>query len=70
MKRILLTGSSGFLSKNIIKYISDIVYFDGLSRSSSDINIDLSKEVPRFSIKYDLIIHTAGLAHITSINSL
>ena len=69
MKRILLTGSSGFLSKNIIKYISDIVYFDGLSRSSSDINIDLSKEVPRFSIKYDLIIHTAGLAHITSINS-
>lgn len=69
MNKVLITGSSGFLSQNIVKSISDFGCIDKLSRNCSDINIDLSKEVPVFSEKYDLVIHAAGLAHITSIGN-
>lgn len=62
-KRVLLTGSSGFLGKYIRdEYISEELEI--LNRiSSGDHILDLSKNVPKFSHRFDLVIHNAGLAH-------
>ena len=60
---ILLTGSNGFLG-NIIKkelFISNNVYT--LSRTNSDFNFDLSRNIPIFNMSFDTIIHCAGKAH-------
>jgi len=65
MKRILLTGSNGFLGKIIFETINNdknIVF--GLSRSRSAYNFSLEKAVPDFMDQFDLVIHTAGKAHI------
>lgn len=61
--KILVTGSNGFLGKEILKVLSshDIIT---LNRSSSDYNLDLSKSIPKFNQNFDLIIHAAGKAHM------
>jgi nucleoside-diphosphate-sugar epimerase len=60
--RILLTGSSGFLGKQILKIIdTEDVYT--LNRANSFFNIDLSKKVPHLTISFDYVIHCAGKAH-------
>jgi nucleoside-diphosphate-sugar epimerase len=66
---ILLTGSNGFLGKYIYKEISkgNIVYT--LNRKNSNYNIDLSKSIPNFENNFDLVIHTAGLAHVLNIKN-
>ncbi len=62
-KRVLLTGSSGFLGK----YIRDEFNSEDLEIlnriSTGDYNFDLSQNVPEFSNRFDLVIHNAGLAH-------
>ena len=65
---ILLTGSSGFLGKNLIDEISkkDLVYT--LNRNSGDFICDLSKEIPKFNIEFDCVIHAAGCAHLVPVN--
>jgi len=66
---ILLTGSSGFLSRFLIKGIlnSNILK---LSRTHSDYNIDLYKHTPIFNKNFDLVIHSAGKAHITPLTQV
>lgn len=59
----LLTGSTGFLGKIILKYYNHID-IKTLSRSNSDYQIDLSKNIPKFIHKFNKIIHSAGLAHV------
>lgn len=61
--RILLTGSNGFLGRVIVNTLSSIVTLIKLSRNNSDINIDLSKNSPEINAVYDIVIHSAGLAH-------
>ena len=58
---ILLTGSSGFLGKNIMKYINNNI--NTLNRTNSEINCDLAFEIPIIKKSFDLIIHNAGKAH-------
>lgn len=61
MKKVLLTGASGFLGSFLI----NLTEYEGetLGRGQrSTIRCDLSKEVPDLN-KYDLIIHAAGKAH-------
>jgi nucleoside-diphosphate-sugar epimerase len=65
--KILLTGSNGFLGSFIFKEFSDHS-IKGLSRNSSDYNIDLAKNAPLFNESFDLIIHCAGIAHFIPIN--
>ena len=62
-KRVLLTGSSGFLGKYIRdEYISEELEI--LNRiSPGDHILDLSQNVPKFSHRFDLVVHNAGLAH-------
>jgi nucleoside-diphosphate-sugar epimerase len=59
---ILLTGSSGFLSRNLIPFFLNL-NITSLSRRHSDYNIDLSKSVPILNKSFDLVIHAAGKAH-------
>ena len=65
MKKILLTGSSGFLGSYILDFLENKNYEVvkvGRSRKS-DINIDLSlNELPKIEVDY--LIHVAGKAHV------
>jgi nucleoside-diphosphate-sugar epimerase len=60
LKKILITGASGFVGKNILKNLSTIYSFNCLTRNDlKDNNIIINEE---------LIIHLAGLAHDTNDN--
>ena len=59
----LLTGANGFLGKIISRQISASNNVFSLSRSGSDFNFSLEKEVPYFNLHFDLVIHAAGKAH-------
>jgi nucleoside-diphosphate-sugar epimerase len=60
---ILLTGSNGFLGQYILKQFSDFS-IKNLNRKNSDYNCDLSNTIPYFNETFDLIIHSAGKAHV------
>jgi nucleoside-diphosphate-sugar epimerase len=60
---ILLTGSTGFLGKIILRHLSKSNRIWGLSRNGSDYNYLLEKHVPQFNLQFDLVIHAAGKAH-------
>ena len=60
---ILLTGSNGFLAKNIENQISGNFDITKTSRNNSDYNCDLVNNIPQFKKKFELVIHTAGKAH-------
>jgi len=62
MYKVLLTGSNGFLGKLIFKELCNYVEIFTLSRSNSDINIDLSTSKPNLEY-FDIIIHALGKAH-------
>ncbi len=66
MKKILLTGASGFLGNYILEFLRKNNYqVDTLGRDSgSSIIADLTNISPRFEKKYDLVVHCAGLAHV------
>ena len=64
--RILLTGSNGFLGSYFFDILSQDHDVDTISRSNSKFQINLSKEVPSFKLRYDVVIHCAGRAHYTS----
>jgi nucleoside-diphosphate-sugar epimerase len=60
-KPILITGGGGFLGKIICSNIGNI---KSIGKSDfNDFKSDLSLEVPQVNEGYELIIHTAGLAH-------
>ncbi|MEJ7820909.1 MAG: NAD-dependent epimerase/dehydratase family protein [Chitinophagaceae bacterium] len=59
--KILLTGATGFLG-TIIKDVLDGNEIITLSRSQSQINVDLSKEIPVLP-NVKMVIHCAGKAH-------
>jgi len=64
-KKILLTGSSGFLGSHILEFLKNKNYeVIKLGRSvQSDIKIDLSLN-KLFKIDVDYVIHVAGKAHV------
>ena len=60
---ILLTGASGFLGSFIMKEYSNFP-IKGLGRTKSDFNVDLACNIPSFEERFDIVIHSAGKAHI------
>ncbi|MFY7670057.1 NAD-dependent epimerase/dehydratase family protein [Tenacibaculum sp. MEBiC06402] len=67
MDKVLITGSTGFLGKDIVKFIREKTdcTFTSVGRSKeNDIIIDLSKARPKISQVYDVVIHAAGKAHL------
>ena len=61
--KILLTGATGFLGKIISKNLSMTHEIVKLSRTASDFNVSLDKEIVNFKESFDLVIHSAGKAH-------
>lgn len=60
---VLLTGSSGFLGRIVVKYLrlqNDVLC---LSNSLGDYIASLDREIPKFREYFDVIIHAAGKAH-------
>ena len=66
--KILLTGSNGFLGKEIYKNLISTNTILTLNRINSDYNYDLSKNLIVFNDSFDIVIHAAGLAHIKANN--
>ena len=62
--KILLTGASGFLGRHIQNELLNTNRLYTLSRSGSNYNYNLSIEMPLLDDKFDLVIHSAGKAHM------
>ena len=64
----LLTGGTGFLGSHYQQYLakkSDPVMILGRSKNS-DIICDLACAIPQLKDNFDLVIHSAGLAHVSA----
>jgi GlcNAc-P-P-Und epimerase len=61
--KILLTGSTGFIGREINKVLKSNHDMITLGRKNCDIVTDLSVEEPKLKDSYDRVIHNAGLAH-------
>lgn len=59
---ILLTGSSGFFGKEIIRQ-NTIHSIFSLNRKFGNYKYDLSTSIPNFESEFDIVIHNAGKAH-------
>ena len=63
-ERILITGSKGFIGKNLVNYIKDSNYnnYDVVTFSSRDYDLSNSEEVKRLfkDSKPDYVIHLAA----------
>lgn len=67
LNKILITGASGFLGKHIVSILSSKNKLYTLSRSNSHYSVDLSKDVPVLNEKFDIVIHAAGIAHLSNL---
>lgn len=65
MERLLFTGGSGFLGKNIIPLLKE--HYDvvtcGISPNNT-IQVNLAKDVPILDCYYDVVLHACGKAHV------
>lgn len=65
MRKLLLTGGTGFVGRNV-KPLMDRLYqvtTCGMS-SYNAICADLAKDIPSLADKYDVVLHAAGKAHV------
>lgn len=62
--KLLFTGASGFLGRNILPILSSCFQIStvGLSEGE-DYQVNLSTSVPCLSEKFDVVLHAAGKAH-------
>jgi nucleoside-diphosphate-sugar epimerase len=60
--KILLTGSTGFLGKEIVSQCTIHKIFK-LNRNAGEYQFDLSNSIPFFDTTFDIVIHIAGKAH-------
>lgn len=62
--RLLFTGASGFLGKNILPVLSTQYEVTTIGMSSSeDYQVNLSTTVPELPESFDVVLHAAGKAH-------
>jgi len=65
MNKLLLTGATGFLGRNILTVLKESDFkIMTLGNPNTDIVCDISCEIPNFNCNFDYIIHAAGKAHI------
>ena len=65
MKRLLFTGGTGFLGKNIMPLLTKTyeVVTCGISPDDA-IKANLAKEVPQLDQHFDIVLHACGKAHV------
>ncbi|WP_321480240.1 NAD-dependent epimerase/dehydratase family protein [uncultured Bacteroides sp.] len=62
--KLLFTGASGFLGKNIYPILKDMYDITTVGLTVGDnYQVNISSEIPDFSETYDIILHAAGKAH-------
>ncbi len=62
--KLLFTGASGFIGDNIKPLLTKNYTITTVGLDDSDnIKINLAKEVPMLTEKYDIVLHAAGKAH-------
>ena len=65
MGKVLITGATGFLGREIVDFLKSENYeVKTLGRSICDYNISLEKDNLHLNQEFDLVIHAAGKAHI------
>jgi nucleoside-diphosphate-sugar epimerase len=63
MRSLLFTGANGFLGRNVLATLAKSYAVSTLDRTSADIVLDLSQNIPKLIQKFDIILHAAGKAH-------
>lgn len=64
MQKLLLTGASGFVGKNILPILAQDYEVSTLGRGAENhYSSDLSTEIPNFKEAFDVVYHAAGKAH-------
>ena len=65
MKKLLFTGGTGFLGKNVISLLQSEYEVTTCGITSDDmIQANLAKLVPELPERYDVVLHAAGKAHV------
>lgn len=65
MKKLLFTGGTGFLGKNVMPLLTQQYEVTTCGITPEDvIKADLAMEVPELSGKYDVVLHACGKAHV------
>lgn len=65
MKRLLFTGGTGFLGKNVMPILTKKYEVTTCGITPDDmIKANLAKEVPELPKRYDVVLHACGKAHV------
>jgi len=64
MKKLLLTGSCGFLGRNILPILQKTYQVKTLDLQNADFCCNISDDIPNINEKIDVVLHAAGKAHI------
>lgn len=65
MKKLLLTGGTGFLGQNLQPLLSQTYEVQTLGRSAGNmIRADLTEGAPELGPRFDVVLHAAGKAHL------
>lgn len=63
-ERILFTGATGFVGRNVVPILKETYEVDTVGRGESNRYVcDLAHEVPELTEDYDIVYHVAGKAH-------
>ena len=65
MKKLLFTGGTGFLGKNVKPLLDQQYEVTTCGITPEDvIKADLAKDAPKLPERYDVVLHAAGKAHV------
>lgn len=65
MKKLLFTGGTGFLGKNVMPILTQKYEVTTCGITPDDmIKANLAKEVPSLHERYDVVLHACGKAHV------
>lgn len=65
MDKLLFTGGTGFLGKNVMPLLTEKYEVTTCGITPEDmINANLAKSVPELPEHYDMVLHAAGKAHV------
>lgn len=65
MEKLLFTGGTGFLGKNVMPILTQKYEVTTCGITPDDmIKANLAKEVPELPEKYDVVLHACGKAHV------
>ena len=65
MKKILFTGGTGFLGKNVMPLLRQQYDVTTCGITPDDmVKANLAKEIPAFTDRYDIVLHACGKAHV------